>query len=125
VHVVEKKKLPVLEELQIELEPVNEEEPKKEKPFKAGKIPDLSILRMLETSMEEMIKFEVNLNMKPSDEPFLNFRDVFKKYLLTQYGLPVMAEKYFQQIQNRILELSKVGSYFYAQLMCLIFQIKI
>lgn len=45
--------------------------------------------------MEEMIKFEVNLNMKDQDQPFSNFKEVFKKFLLTQYGLPNMAEKYF------------------------------
>lgn len=38
-----------------------DDEPVKKKPIKEGKIPDMSILKMLETSMEEMIRFEVNL----------------------------------------------------------------
>lgn len=100
-----------------------EEEPERKKPVKEGKIPDMSILRMLETSMEEMIRFEVNLSQRSGEEPFQSFKDVFKKYLLTQYGLPALADKYFTQICNRISELSKIGEYFYAQLMCLMFQI--
>jgi hypothetical protein len=79
---------------------------------------------MLEISMEEMVMFEVNNPPANSLAPFQDFKEVFKRFLLTQYGLPHLAEKNYKQILNRINELSRVGGNFYAQLILLIFDVK-
>lgn len=79
-----------------------------------AKLQDNTIIKMLEMSMEEMIMFEVNLNQKPTDQPFLEYREVFRKFLLKQYGLPNIADTYFHQVLARIQEFSKVGGNFYA-----------
>lgn len=51
----------------MQLEEIEEE--KKEGPRSSftAKLPDISILKMLELSMEEMIIFEVNLSQRPTD----------------------------------------------------------
>lgn len=66
----------------MQLEDIEEEKKEGLKSNFTAKLPDNSILKMLELSMEEMIIFEVNLAQRPSDQPFLEFKEVFRKYLL-------------------------------------------
>ena len=73
--------------------------------FKLGKdgsksLPDTAILKLIETAMEEMLLFEAKnrrnldtLTSHPLSEGKI-LRAQLKNFLLTQYGLPSLADQY-------------------------------
>lgn len=75
-------------------------------------LPDHAIFRLVDVSILEMVQFDVTFYTKgvfagaslrnpPKEQQ--NFTEHLQKFLMTQYGLPVMAVGYYEQIQKRIL----------------------
>ena len=66
-------------------------------------LPDAAIVRLVEVSMEEMVLLEVNNPQRLKDQNLMdNFLDYFDGFLLTQYGLPALANSYFEHVMKRI-----------------------
>ena len=79
-------------------------------------LPDPAILRLLDVSMEEMVLFEVN-NPQRHLVQQQDYKEYLRGFLLTQYGLPALANSYIEQIMRRIQEQAQKGTNQYANLL--------
>ena len=82
----------------------------------AIKLSDGAVLKLLEKSMEDMVRFEVNESATWSQVKMYEFKEYLFEYLLTQYGLRNIAQKNFEYILQRVAEFADVNNH-YALLM--------
>ena len=61
-----------------------------------GKLSDIAIIKLIEGAMEEMLKFEID---NPTNKVY-EFKEYFKEYLMTQYGLKNIASKQQEAVLN-------------------------
>lgn len=84
-------------------------------------LPDPAILRLLDVSMEEMVLFEVN-NPQRHLVQHQDYREYLHSFLLTQYGLPALANSYIEQIIRRVQEEAQKSSNSYANILMKVLQ---